>query len=519
MGSETQPRKWYRSPAVLTAAALLLPPVGVFLLWLRRDIDTRKKIFSSLAILAWLTASIDVLFFSGLFDPKPNFEAHYDQLEKQRAAQHEEVAAYPPSAPSNSDPPPATASSAEERNANSSSSSDGEKTAPPAHQANYWTSFRGRNRDGRYDESSVLTQWPSSGLPMLWKQPIGGGYASFVVAGGVAFTIEQRRDQEVAAAYDVRTGRELWTTGWPAAFSESMGGDGPRATPTWDSGRVYALGAVGDFRCLDAKTGKVLWSKNILKDNGASNLQWGMAASPLVVDEKVIVLPGGSSGSIVAYNKVTGTPVWKVLKDQAAYSSPALVTLAGRRQVLVMTGSRAVGINPSDGELLWEYPWSTYQGISAAQPIVVDHNHVFISAGYGKGAALLEVNDTSDGMMARAVWENNSMKNKFNSSVLHEGFIYGLDEGILTCIDASTGERKWKGGRYGYGQVMLASGHLIITSDDGDVVLVKATPSGHNEFARFHAVEGKTWNCPAISGGLLLVRNQTEMACFDIAAK
>jgi outer membrane protein assembly factor BamB len=367
---------------------------------------------------------------------------------------------------------------------------------------------------------AIRTDWPPAGLPLLWKQPVGGGYASFVVADGMAFTIEQRRQQEVAAAYDLKTGRELWTSGWNSEFRESMGGDGPRATPTWDAGRVYALGAEGEFRCLEARTGKLVWSKNILKENGASNLQWGMAASPLIVDDKVIVLPGGTSGkSVVAYNKLTGAPVWRSLNDRASYASPMLVTLAGRRQLLVITADRLVGLNPGDGALLWDQSWSTYQGISPAQPIIVDDHRVFISAGYGKGAALIEVNDTSDGLRARTVWENNTMKNKFNSSVIQDGFVYGLDEGILTCVDVRTGERRWKGGRYGYGQVTLASGNLIITTDDGEVVLVKATPSAHTELAKFAAVEGKTWNCPAISGGLLLVRNQTEMACFDIAAR
>jgi outer membrane protein assembly factor BamB len=505
---------WFRSSTAVVLFSILLPPLGLYLLWLRRTTETGKKVFASLAIAGWAAAYVYLLFFSGLIiNRQPDLASHYDRLEQQRAQQRE--SGEPASASSNSN-------SAETATANSSANSNAAVAAPPetASRAtgNYWTSYRGRDRDGNYVETAVRTDWPGEGLRPVWKQPIGGGYASFAVAGGVAFTIEQRRDQEVASAYDVRTGRELWTRAWTAEFKESMGGDGPRATPTWDSGRVYALGAVGDFYCLDAKTGRPLWSKNILKDAGAGNLQWGVSASPLVVDDKVIVIPGGNAGCVVAYNKVTGAMVWKSLQDRAAYASPMLVTLAGKRQILAMTAGRAVGLNPTDGALLWEYPFNAYQGINAAQPIVVGQNRVFISAGYGKGAALVEVNDTGNGLVPRAVWDNNiSMKNKFNSSVLHEGFIYGLDEGILTCIDAASGERKWKGGRYGYGQVTLASGHLIVTTDDGDVVLVKATPSAHSEVARFHAIEGKTWNCPAISGGLLLVRNQTEMACFDLS--
>jgi outer membrane protein assembly factor BamB len=297
-----------------------------------------------------------------------------------------------------------------------------------------------------------------------------------------------------------------------------MGGDGPRATPTWDVGRLYVLGAQGDFSCLEAKTGKQYWSKNILKENGAENLQWGMAASPLIVDDKVVVLPGGRSGkSVVAYNKLTGAPIWRALSDTQAYVSPMLVTLAGKRQILVVTANRIVGLAPDDGALLWQTGWDTQMGINISQPIIFDSNRFFVSSGYGKGAALIEIADNGGALTVRRVWENSAMKNKFNSSVLSEGCIYGLDEGILSCIDVKTGERKWKGGRYGYGQVILASGYLIVTSDTGELALVKATPDGYSEVSKFSALEGKTWNYPAISNGRLLVRNQTQMACFDIS--
>jgi outer membrane protein assembly factor BamB len=354
---------------------------------------------------------------------------------------------------------------------------------------------------------------------VVWKQPVGVGHASFVVADGKAYTIEQRRSQEVVAAYDMNNGRELWTQKWNAAYTDETG-DGPRATPTWDAGRIYALGATGELRCLDANSGAVIWGKNILSDNQAKNLPWAMAASPLIVDDKVIVLPGGTSGkSVVAYNKNSGAPVWRVLNDTQAYVSPMLVELAGRRQIVVVSASRVVGLAPENGALLWEYPWNTDMGINVSQPVMVDRNRFFISSGYGKGAALVEVKGSGNSFTASTVWENNNMKNKFNSSVLHNGYVYGLDEGILVCLDVNTGERKWKNGRYGYGQIILAGSHLIVTSDQGDVALVKATPDAYTEVARFTAVPGKTWNYPALAGGRLLVRNSTEMAAYDISGR
>jgi outer membrane protein assembly factor BamB len=499
---------------LLLIVTILLPPVGLVMLWMRRDTPTGQKIFASLALMAMSASYLYFAYNMGwLRGPDPNVEAHYTELERQRAEQRA-LADNASTSPSAADPK--AASPAAVANANESTSSP----AVARSGRNYWTNYRGPARDGKYDETPIRTNWPADGLPLLWKQPIGGGYASFVVAEGVAFTIEQRRSQEIVAAYDVETGRELWTHASDAEFRESMGGDGPRATPTWEAGRLYALGAEGDLRCFEAKTGKLNWSKNILKDNGADNLQWGMSGAPLIVDDKVIVLPGGRAGkSVVAYNKMTGAPVWKSLNDTQAYVSPMLATLAGKRQILVETANRVVGLAPEDGSLLWETSWNTDMGINCSQPLVVDGNRVFLSSGYGKGAALVEISASSDGLSARKVWENSSMKNKFNSSVLYNGNIYGLDEGILTCVDINNGERRWKGGRYGFGQVLLANGHLIVITDAGELVLVKATPDKHTEVAKFAAIDGKTWNNPAIAGARLLVRNQTQMACFDLSGK
>jgi outer membrane protein assembly factor BamB len=413
-------------------------------------------------------------------------------------------------------------------------------TSPVAHPSaaasSTWPDFRGPNRDGHYTERPILTTWPNGELKPLWKQPVGGGYASFVAARieGVdrgraielAFTIEQRGNQEVVAAYEVATGRERWTAKWAAEFKEFMGGDGPRATPTYFDGFVYALGATGELRALDAATGRTIWRTNILADAGASNVQWGMSAAPLIVDSNVVVLPGGSGGkSVAAYNHRTGAPAWSALDDRQAYVSPMLVTIDGVRQLLVVSGSRMMGLAigngnagraPSEGTVLWEYPWATFNDINAGQPIVFGRNRVFISSAYDKGAALIEVTMSGARGTVREVWRNNRMKNQFSSSVLHAGYIYGLDESILACIDAGTGELKWKGGRYGYGQIALASGHIIVLTEDGDLALVRATPEKHVELARFPALDGKTWNHPAFSNGLLLVRNLKEMAAFDL---
>ena len=380
-----------------------------------------------------------------------------------------------------------------------------------------WPAYRGGARGGTYDHG-IRTDWPGDGLPLLWQQPIGGGYASFVAAGDRLFTIEQRRNREVVTAYDAETGRELWTHGWEASFRETMGGDGPRATPTWDDGRLFALGATGELHSLRAATGELRWRTNILRDASATNLTWAMAASPLVIDGLVVVLPGGGNGrSVAAYDADTGDLRWTALSDVQGYAAPMLVELAGVRQILVVTAVRAVGLTVEDGTLLWEYPWVTSSGPpNISMPVVVGGNQIFLSAGYGHGGAVIDIAQTGGQLSARERWRSIRMKNRFSTSVLYEGHLYGLDESILACIDAESGELAWKGGRYGHGQLLLADGHLVVLTERGDVVLVRATPTAHEEVARFAAISGKTWNAPIIADGRLFVRNTTEMAAFDI---
>jgi len=498
---------------LFVVVAVALPPLGIVLLWTRAGLSFFRKLLGSLALVVLTFAHF--YFFFGLrveldgTGARPIFsfrapESHYEELEQSRSEQ-KAAAATPIAADVVVETPPLEPARAE-----------GESPAPPAKPG--WGRFRGPAMDGRYDGGNIAIQWPADGLPLLWKQPVGGGYASFVVAEGRAFTIEQRRDREVVAAYDLTSGRELWVQAWTADFRETLGGDGPRATPTLDEDRVYSLGATGELQALEAASGEVLWKRNILEDAGADNLQWGMSASPLIVDETVVMLPGGPDGSsVLAYDKRTGDVLWKSQDDQQAYTSPMLVTLSGQRQILVVSASRVMGLEPHDGSLLWEYPWVTNQGINVAQPLVLDESRVFVSAGYGHGAAVLVVSRDGSGFSARPAWSNTRMKNKFASSVLHQGHIYGLDEAILACVDALTGQLKWKGGRYGYGQLLLAAGHLIVLTERGELVLVKATPERHEEIEMFQAIEGKTWNHPAIADGVLLVRNANEMAAFRIA--
>ena len=459
--------------------------------------------FGGLVVIGALLYGVGLrVVFNGSGNPQLMFTKSADtraaEIEAHRAAQRAQA--------------PVAAAPADAATVAPSASPTGDKPAAPVvTTSKHWTSFRGPDRDGHYRQHPIRTDWGQALTP-LWKQPVGGGYASFVVADGRAFTSEQRGGREMAAAYDLATGRELWTSAWNARFQSGMGGDGPRATPTWHDGTLYVIGGTGELRALDAATGRTLWQTNILADADAANIEHGLSNSPLVFDNLVVVQPGGDNGqSVVAYDRLTGKRVWSALDDRTSYASPMLVTVAGVRQILTFTEMRLVALSPENGKLLWEFPWN----VSIAQPLIAAPDRVFISS--EQGAAMLQLGVGSGGQLTpRELWRTNRMNNKFTSPVLHDGFIYGLDESILACIDAATGDLKWKGGRYGYGQVLLASGHLIVLTEEGELALVRADPKGHQEITRFPAIAGKTWNHPAMSDGILLIRNVEEMAAFNL---
>lgn len=380
-----------------------------------------------------------------------------------------------------------------------------------------WPGYRGPRRDGIVRHSPIRTDWPTQLPQQLWRHPIGLGWSAFAVVDGLAFTQEQRREYEVIACYDAFTGEQIWVHQDTARFSERLGGDGPRGTPTIVDGRLYAAGATGILNCLDARSGKKIWSHDVLVENSIGNLPWGMTGSPLVVDDIVAVNAGGTQQKgVLAFHRVTGQPVWNAGVEPASYSSLQVNEVDGVRQILLFDGLGIAGLDLKSGRQLWRFPWSNSPKVNGAQPIVPASNQVLISNGYGVGSVLLQVEHQQEHWTATPVWESKRLRMKFNSGVLLEDHVYGLDEGILACLDVRTGKLKWKGGRYSFGQLLLVEKSLVILAESGEVALVDAIPDRFNEVARFQAINGKTWNCPAIWKGLLFVRNGDEAACYDV---
>jgi outer membrane protein assembly factor BamB len=396
--------------------------------------------------------------------------------------------------------------------------------------------YRGWNGAGLALGAELSRDWSAQSPREVWRQPVGGGYAQFAVRDGFAVTIEQRRDEEAVVCYDAATGRERWAYKYPAHFRERLGGPGPRATPAISSCsldgkyrvQVFSVGAAGKFVCLDFVTGKLEWEADILKDN--ENLPWGMAASPLVRDKEtlVIVAPGAQTPTangraVIAYNRYTGEEFWASGSHRGAYSSPMYASSARRpqTQVLVFDGDGLTSYDRHGGKELWHYPWVAMppQYINVAQPLVLEGDRVFISSGYGVGCAMLQMKEADGQWSVETLWKNKFLRCKFTSPVYHNGFIYGLDEGVLTCLDEKTGEPRWREGRYGHGQLLLCNGLLLILSESGDLVLVEATPDAHRELGKVAALEGKTWNPPALASGYAVIRNHNEMACYELPGK
>jgi outer membrane protein assembly factor BamB len=378
--------------------------------------------------------------------------------------------------------------------------------------------FLGLQRDAKVYGIKLKRDWTKHPPQRLWRQPIGAGWSSFAVAGNFTITQEQRGPLEMVVAYDLTSGRVKWSHTDSTGFSSPITGDGPRATPTIAQNRVYALGATGMLNCLELKSGKRLWSKNILQDNGAPMNEWGIAGSPLVLDSLLVVSAGGRQGkSLVAYHKDTGGRIWSGGNDRVGYSSPLVATLAGMRQILIFNQNDVAAHDPVTGQIFWQQAWPGGSEC-VAQPIPLPNDRVFVSSGYGVGCKLFQIQrDANNGLQVSLIWETNKLKAKFANVVHREGYIYGLDDGILVCLDVANGERKWKAGRYGHGQMIGVDDLLLVQAESGAVVLVEATPKAHKEVSRFAALAGKTWNNPALAGEYLLVRNDREAACYKLA--
>ncbi|MFQ5423456.1 MAG: PQQ-binding-like beta-propeller repeat protein [Phycisphaerae bacterium] len=490
--------RWYYSRPVIIVALVLAYPVGVALLVRSPRPRRWEKIAAPIGFLPlFLAAALLALEPFWEFDGDMNLSGfrfdfdrlwQYRRLERQRARRVEDFSAG--------------------------------VVGKAAADAPRWTDFRGPRRDGVVTNAGISLDWEARPPREVYRQPIGEGYASFAVGFGRAYTLEQRRGDEAVTCYDFATGRELWIHEYAGRFEEVLGGDGPRATPTLHGDRLYALGAEGRLHCLNALTGAVLWSRNILTDAGDRNLEWGLSGSPLVIDGRVVVTGSGHTGpSVMAYDEITGEPAWTSDVGLQSYASLAVTTLGGVRQILDFAGRAIHGLDPATGAVLWTYPWETPYAVNVAQPLTIGTDRVFVSSGYGMGSGVLDITREDCVFRATSMWHSTKLRNKFSSSVYHGGYLYGLNKDVLVCLDAETGERRWNGRRYGFGSLLLVDDHLLVLSERGELALVRATPDSFEELGRIRIFANRTWNNFVVVDGRLLARNHKEMACYTVGGK
>jgi outer membrane protein assembly factor BamB len=391
-----------------------------------------------------------------------------------------------------------------------------------------WSQWRGPLRDGRSAETGLAPSWPKGGPKELWRTPIKGGYASLSVWKGRAYTQDREGSRERVVCLDADTGKLLWAHEYPVDYAGIDYGAGPRATPAVHDGRVYTVGATGVLLCLEAAPAgnrpKVLWEHDLLAEFDAKRPKWGVACSPLVAGDLVVVQPGGNKGSVAAFDRVTGKLAWTALDDPSGYSSPVFAAPAGVEQVIAFTARRIAGLRPADGKVLWDYTWATMYDANIPTPIVT-RNYVFLSSDYSTGCALLQLTASGEDVSARPAFvrKDKLMRNQFSTCVLHDGHLYGFDvsghggTGLLKCVDLTGPKEVWSTRGLSKGCLIYADGRLIVQSQDGELALVEATPKGYVEKGRFQALQGgDCWAPPALSGGRLYLRDGHHVLCLDL---
>ena len=375
-----------------------------------------------------------------------------------------------------------------------------------------WPGFRGLNRDGIIRGIRIMTDWSVTAPVELWRRPVGPGCSSFAIHGNLFYTQEQRGEYETVSCYNLTTGNPVWKHHDKVRFYDSHAGAGPRATPTLADGRVFTLGATGIVNALDAGNGSVIWSRDAASETGVKVLTWGFTGSPLVVDDVMII---SLSGKLAAYDAASGKPLWYGSDRGDSYSSPHLVSIGGVSQILLMSQSGALSVDPFRGTQLWKYSWPMESRI--LQPAVIAGGDLLL-AGEATGVKRVTVSNPEGQWTVKERWKSTEMKLNFNDFIIHDGYAYGFDGARIACMDVRNGKCKWKGDRYRGWLLLLADQNLLLVlTEKGELALVKATPDQFTELARIPAITGKTWNHPALAGDILLIRNSQEMVAFRLS--
>ena len=394
----------------------------------------------------------------------------------------------------------------------------GTATLPATITAGDWPAFRGPNRDGVVPGVTFGTDWAATPPKEIWRQPIGAGHSSVTIVGDYGFTQEQVGENERITCFSAKTGETVWTNSIKTRHDDTLGGVGPRATPTFANGKIYAQSTAGKFQCLDASTGKAIWTQELTTPESPKPPEYGFASSPLVVGNMVLQYASGAGrNDLAAFKADTGEEIWSAAKGTGGYSSPHLAEIAGVKQVLLWNSVGLQSIDPANGALIWEHEFRKKQYPRCVQPLLAGEGRIALGANMDFGTRLVTASNAGGAWEAKETWTNAKHQPYFNDNVGLKGAIYGFNGNRLCCIDLATGETKWQGKRCGGQVIALPDLDLILAlTEKGEVLLVKAESSAYTEVASFKALTGKTWNHPVIANGHLFVRNSEEMACFKL---
>lgn len=390
-------------------------------------------------------------------------------------------------------------------------------------QAGDWPQILGPHRDGIAEGEKLASSWPATGPQTLWKQSVGSGLAGVAVAGGTLYVFDRDGDDERLAAVDALTGKPRWKPAtWPTSYQDAIAGDdGPRCIPVVHGDRVYAYGAAGTLACINTRDGKLVWSRNLVTDYQSDLGYFGAGSTPLIEGKTLIVNVGGqkSQAGVVGLSAETGKELWKSVADTASYSSPVAVTVDGTRHVLCITRLKLVSLDPSNGKVRFEFPFGKRgPTVNGANPVVVN-DRVLATASYGIGATFAKIaKDHAD-----TLWEGDEiLSSQYTTSVLKGSYLYGIDgrqdQGIasLRCFDPVTRKVAWTEEGFGMATLILADNKLVCMKTDGTLTLVAASPKAYEELATAKLFNTTCRGLPALSNGLLYVRDTQTLKCFDL---
>lgn len=369
-----------------------------------------------------------------------------------------------------------------------------------------WPQWRGPQRTGISTETGWKTKWSGGRPRQVWSAQIGEGYSGVAVANRRAYTVGNAGGQDTVFCFDAASGKIVWKYSYPCPSGDYSG---PRATPVVEDGRVYTLSREAQAFCFDAVSGKVIWGNDLRRTAGAQTPTWGFAGSPLIEGEKVILNVNAAG---VALNKANGRIAWKSTPTTPGYASPVAYNLGKERLAVIFAAKGAVGVRVADGRPVWQFPWETSYDVNAADPIFAGSD-VFLSSNYGKGCVLLHTHTSQP----QVIWQNRSMKNHFNASVLYNGAFYGNDENTLRCVDLRTGAERWSLRGMDKGGLIVADGKIIALSGRGELIIAQATPARYTELARAQVLDGTCWTQPTLANGMLYCRNhEGKLICLDL---